>query len=172
MYLVSVKQLRKHHHAAITPHLRISASFVISWRPCMPHVSRQALIGDGRSSPLRRSPSGHRGTPRHTVTRTILHTTSDLSHEFRHSGVRGDGPDEVHAFFGQVASRGQDTDAFRVARMTPQSRLADSREGEAGRSLMRNRWIPLHRGLVITDGVRAELLNPMSHRFKLLRGAH
>lgn len=30
----------------------------------------------------------------------------------------------------------------------------------------------LHRGLVITEAVRAELLNPMSHRFKLLRGAH
>lgn len=31
--------------------------------------------------------------------------------------------------------------------------------------------IMLRRGLVITEAVRAELLNPLSHRFKLLRRA-
>lgn len=31
----------------------------------------------------------------------------------------------------------------------------------------------LHKGLVITDELREELLNPLAHhRFKLLRGAH
>ncbi|CAM9572347.1 unnamed protein product, partial [Pylaiella littoralis] len=32
--------------------------------------------------------------------------------------------------------------------------------------------VALHRGLVITDELRKELLNPLAHRFKLLRGAH
>lgn len=42
-------------------------------------------------------------------------------------------------------------------------------EGETkpGRPLGKN-GVALHRGIVITNSVRAELLNPMSHRFKLL----
>lgn len=39
---------------------------------------------------------------------------------------------------------------------------------ESGRPLGKN-GVALHRGLVITSSVRAELLNPMSHKFKLLR---
>lgn len=41
-------------------------------------------------------------------------------------------------------------------------------EPKSGRLLGKN-GVALHRGLVITNSVRAELLNPMSHRFKLLR---
>lgn len=46
--------------------------------------------------------------------------------------------------------------------------LATERDQKSGRILSKN-GVALHRGLVITNSVRAELLNPMSHRFKLLR---
>ncbi|CAM9689038.1 unnamed protein product [Laminaria digitata] len=45
---------------------------------------------------------------------------------------------------------------------------ATERDQKSGRVLGKN-GVALHRGLVITNSVRAELLNPMSHRFKLLR---
>lgn len=43
---------------------------------------------------------------------------------------------------------------------------------EHGRGKNNGRIVPLHRGLVITDELRKELLNPLAQRFKLLRGAH
>lgn len=46
-----------------------------------------------------------------------------------------------------------------------EGRRAGQRRGKGANNV-------LHRGLVITEAVRAELSNPMSHRFKLLRGAH
>lgn len=37
---------------------------------------------------------------------------------------------------------------------------------------MNGRTGALHRGVAITDELRKELLNPLAHRFRLLRGAH
>lgn len=57
--------------------------------------------------------------------------------------------------------------------MAPQRQALDRGPDAAGRQESGRLWgksgIALHRGLVITNSVRAELLNPMSHRFKLLR---
>lgn len=77
------------------------------------------------------------------------------------------------------------TGAVRGSRLTPQplpkGRAGGARRsGEEGRDQEGNgsgagesyRVVGLHRGLVITDELRKELLNPLAHRFKLLRGAH
>lgn len=52
-------------------------------------------------------------------------------------------------------------------------REGDEANGERRGSAGLGGVVKLHKGLVITDELRRELLNPLAHhRFKLLRGAH
>lgn len=55
----------------------------------------------------------------------------------------------------------------------PRAEGAEAKGPERGGAGGTGEAVKLHRGVVITDELRKELLNPLAHhRFKLLRGAH
>lgn len=75
------------------------------------------------------------------------------------SGLRGGRMTPQPLFMGRTGGPpGGDSD--------DEEEKAEDGRGKSGRI------VALHRGLVITNELRKELLNPLSHRFKLLRGAH
>lgn len=76
------------------------------------------------------------------------------------SGLRGGKLTPQRLFLGRVGGpHGKDREGG----------LEEKTEDGRGKG---GRGVPLHRGLVITDELRKELLNPLAQRFKLLRGAH
>lgn len=48
----------------------------------------------------------------------------------------------------------------------------EEEEDCAGGAAQGSQNVALHRGLVITEELRKEILNPLANRFKLLRRAH
>ncbi|CAN0469363.1 unnamed protein product [Ectocarpus sp. 8 AP-2014] len=51
-------------------------------------------------------------------------------------------------------------------------KIGGEEEDSAGGAGQGSQNVALHRGLVITEELRKEILNPLAQRFKLLRRAH
>lgn len=118
----------------------------------------------GKRQLLDREQNQNPSTKPNAAARHTMITGSNAVHSTMGSSIRAE---EGVVTWGRV----------RGGKLSPQSPLSGMGEGtgvvrkERGGGNLRGAP-SLHSGLVITDSVREALLNPMSHRFKILRGSH
>lgn len=146
--------------------------------PAIINVADTGMTKSSRHNPalLRKSSPRHDSAVTRTATGTA--TSSKIAKRSGHRIVRLEPKIEVD---GDDSLRL----GIRGGKMTPQRPCMGRNGGPAGGGSedeqedkakdgrgKSGQVVALHRGLVITDELRKELLNPLAHRFKLLRGAH